>query len=99
MVVEPRQSQDGGGAQWCRSVFRPAPDGLELHMSDGAEKDVHSFMLELVEGLDDGNLPAAQLVVLERVKQAAVEGGFQIRGKASVILISDDGGCGRDDQV
>jgi hypothetical protein len=62
-------------------------------------KDVGVLVLYLVEGLDDRDLGAAKLVVLERVDQEAVEGRLQIlRQLGERVLAGDRGRC-RDDQV
>ena len=68
-------------------------------MLRGAKKDVRPLMLELVEGLDDGDLATTQLVVFERVHEAPIEGRLQFGGEAVVVLVADDRRGGRDDEV
>ena len=56
-------------------------------------------MLHLVEGLHDGDLGAAELVVLERVDEEASEGRLQVPGQLDEGILSDDLRRRRDDEV
>ena len=53
-------------------------------------EDVRPLVLHLVEGLDDGDLGPAELVVLERVDQETSEGRFQIPGQLDEGILSGD---------
>lgn len=56
-------------------------------------------MLKFVERLDDRDLGAAELVILQRVRQEALEGRLQVGGEPGEALFSDDRRRRGDDQV
>ena len=67
--------------RWRGGVDRPAEARLELHMRGRLFEDVSLQVLDLVEGLDDRDLGAAELVVFERIDEEAIEGRFQVGGQ------------------
>ena len=98
-ALDPREGDDGRRAQGRGGILRPAPDRLELHVPRRLQEDVRVLVLHPVEGLDDRDLGAAELVVLERVDQEAVEGRLQVPGQLDERVLAGDRRRRRDDQV
>ena len=83
---DPRQGDQGRGTQGCGGVRLSAPDRLELHVTSSLSEDLRPPVLQLVQRLDDGDLGAAELVILVGIDEEAIEGRFQVGGQLDVAL-------------